>query len=390
MTGLPPAPRVPFLDLRVSQQPLDRDFDALWHRVTRSSGFVGGSEVEAFEQEWATTCRTSHAVGTANGTDAIELALTALGAGPGDEVVVPTNSFIATAEAVVATGATPVFADVDDRTLLLTPETLEAAITARTTAVAVVHLYGQVADMPGLGAVARKAGIAVIEDCAQAQGACWDGRPAGSFGDMGCFSFYPGKNLGAFGDAGAVVTSDAGLARRVRQLGNHGRSAASRYEHAVVGRNSRLDALQAGVLRIKLRHLETWNASRGSAHQRYADNLVGHPVVRPVVQDQRSLSSHHLEVVRVPDRDAVLGALGREGVDAAVHYPIPCHLNSGYSRYERGPLPVSERAAGELLSLPIFPGITTAQVDRVCEALDDVLTRTPSPGSSPRPAQESR
>lgn len=365
--------RVPFLDLQVSQRPLAQELDVLWHRITESSAFIGGAEVDGFEEAWALVCQTSHAVGVANGTDAIELALTALGIGPGDEVVVPANTFVATAGAVCATGAVPVFADVDEATLLLTPATLEAALTPRTAAVVVVHLYGQAADVPALDRVARRAGIAVVEDCAQAHGARWDGRPVGALGDVGCFSFYPGKNLGAFGDAGAVVTSDGHLASRVRQLADHGRSSASRHLHDVVGRNSRLDALQAGVLTTKLAHLEGWNASRRAAHSAYADQLPSAPGVGQVRQHPSSLSSHHLEVVRVPRRDDVLRDLGRGGVGAGVHYPVPCHLLEGYARFRREALPVSERAAEEVLSLPMFPGITADQVRDVCDVLTSCL-----------------
>src|SRR3954447_19442910 len=258
VAGLP----IPFADLTVMTDEVRGEVEAGFRDVLDSGRFIGGDLVERFEQQWAAYCGTGHAVAVGNGTDALHLALRALGIGPGDEVVVPTTTFVATAEGVILAGATPRFADVSPDTLLLTPETLAAAITPRTRAVIAVHLYGQMADMDAIGRVAASSGLAVLEDAAQAHGACWRGARAGSFGHAGCFSFYPGKNLGAFGDAGAVVTQDAELARRLRSMRDHGRGGGSHYEHEFVGTNSRMDALQAAVLQAKLPRLESWVAAR--------------------------------------------------------------------------------------------------------------------------------
>lgn len=259
---------VPFTDLAAMTREIRATIDQNWGQLLDTSAFIGGQAVEEFEAAWAAYCGVGHAIGMANGTDALQLTLTALGIGAGDEVIVPANTFVATAEAVVLAGATPRFADVSSETLLLTAADLEAAITPRTRAVIVVHLYGQMPDMGALCRAASQAGVVLIEDAAQAHGATWNGRRAGSFGRAGCFSFYPGKNLGAFGDAGAVVTGDAVLAERLRRLRDHGRARGTRYRHVVVGTNSRLDALQAVVLTAKLprtRHLE-----RGSPSNRHA------------------------------------------------------------------------------------------------------------------------
>ncbi len=253
---------VPFFDLGGMTQEVRSDVDAAWSTLLGTGHFVGGAEVDRFEEEWARYCGTAHAIGVANGTDALTLTLRALAIGAGDEVVVPANTFIATAEAVVLAGATPRFADVDPDTLLLTADGLAAAITSRTSAVIAVHLYGQTADMDAISVTAERAGLAVLEDAAQAHGASWWGRPAGSLGRAGCFSFYPGKNLGAFGDAGAVVTDDADLTERLRSLRNHGRVSGSHYRHGDIGTNSRLDSVQAAVLSAKLPRLDAW----GSTH----------------------------------------------------------------------------------------------------------------------------
>jgi dTDP-4-amino-4,6-dideoxygalactose transaminase len=318
-------------------------------------------------------------VGVANGTDALQLSLTALGIGPGDEVVVPANTFVATAAAVVRAGATPRFADVSDDTLLMTPETLRAAITPRTRAVMIVHLYGQMPDMAGLLAEADNAGILVIEDAAQAHGAEWGGRRAGSFGAAACFSFYPGKNLGAFGDAGAVVTSRPEVADRVRALANHGRShGSSHYEHEVVGTNSRLDTLQAIALSGKLARLDAWTQRRIEVAARYRDQLSG-TGLKLVGIAPPARHVYHLFVVRLAERDRVRVELGRRGIQTGVHYPVPCHLQPPLQRFADGALPVAEQAAQELLSLPLFPHMTDDQVDVVCEVLGHLLPATISP-----------
>jgi dTDP-4-amino-4,6-dideoxygalactose transaminase len=366
--------QVPFVDLGAMTREIRPELDEGWARLLETSRFIGGQLVEDFETTWAAFCGTSHAIGVANGTDALRLTLTALGIGPGDEVIVPTNTFVATAAAVVLAGATPRFADVSPDTLLLTVAELRAAISPKTRAVIVVHLYGQMPDMTALCQAASAAGIAVIEDAAQAQGAAWRGARAGSLGLAGCFSFYPAKNLGAFGDAGAVVTSDSALAARIRMLRDHGREPGSHYRHAMIGTNSRLDALQAMVLSAKVSRLESWTKARQLVAARYQAALEGSPASL-VGELPDSAGVHHLAVMRVGRRDEVQRELAGLGIATQIHYPIPCHQQEPYRRYATRPLPVAERTAHEILSLPMFPHMTEAQVARVCEAVRQV-TRT--------------
>jgi len=363
---------VPFLDLAAMTNevrgPIERD----WRELLENSRFIGGYAVERFEEEWARYCETPHAIGLANGTDALQLTLMALGIGPGDEVIMPSNTFVATAEGIVLAGATPVFADVSPRTLQLTAADVEAVMTERTRAVIVVHLYGQMADMDELLRVTSRAGIVLIEDAAQAHGATWHGRRAGSIGRAGCFSFYPGKNLGAFGDAGAVVTADDDLAKRIRSLRDHGRVAGSHYSHELVGTNSRLDALQAVVLSAKLARLEEWNNRRREIAEQYRAEFAVGPV-RMIEETPRTRGVYHLAVVRVPDRDEVQRRLTEMGVQTGIHYPIPCHQQVPYMAYAKGALPVAETAAPELISLPMFPHMTAEQVSRVADAVREAV-----------------
>jgi dTDP-4-amino-4,6-dideoxygalactose transaminase len=375
-TGKRPGPTAPptqegpiaFADLAPMTQEVREEIEVAFARVLDSGRFIGGEAVERFEQDWAAYCGTRHGVGVGNGTDALQLVLRGLGIGRGAEVVVPANTFVATAEAVVLAGATPRFADVDPDTLLMTAATLEAALTPRTQAVIVVHLYGQVADMDATNRVAVSAGLAVIEDAAQAHGATWRGRPAGSLGHAGCFSFYPGKNLGAFGDAGAVVTDDADLARRIRCMRDHGRAPGSHHEHTLLGTNSRMDALQAIALSVKLPRLAGWTSARRARAAQYRTELAGGPVR---LVDDASGGGHvyHLMVARVPARDRVRTALGRAGIETGLHYPRPCHLLPPYAGWATGALPVTEAAAAEILSLPMFPHLSADAVTRVCDEL---------------------
>jgi dTDP-4-amino-4,6-dideoxygalactose transaminase len=360
--------RVPFTDLAAMTRDVRAAVEKAWANVLDSSRFVGGEEVEKFEQNWASYCDVPHAVGVGNGTDALQLTLMALNIGVGDEVIVPANTFVATAEAVVLAGATPVFADVSPDTLLLTSAQLEAAITPRTAAVIVVHLYGQLPDMDALTSSAKRAGIVLIEDAAQAHGARWRGRPAGSMGRAGCFSFYPAKNLGAFGDGGAVVTADTELADRIASMREHGRSPGSHYDHKLVGTNSRLDDMQAAVLNAKLPWLDAWTEARRSITARYRAALdVG--ACRPVAEEPGSLGAYHLAVVRIPDRTRVQRELAEAGIETQIHYPVPCHRQVPYQHFARTPLPVAEENAGEILSLPMFPHMSDHLVTRVCDAI---------------------
>jgi dTDP-4-amino-4,6-dideoxygalactose transaminase len=365
--GAVPAP-VPFLDLHGVHAALRDPLNQAWSAVLGHGRFINGPEVAAFEGAFAEYCEAEHCVGVANGTDALELILAGLGIGPGDEVLVPTNTFVATAEAVVTVGATPRFVDVLPDTLLIDPDAAAAAIGPRTAAIMAVHLFGQMTDMPALSALASKHGLALIEDAAQAHGARFAGRRAGGGGVAAGFSFYPGKNLGALGDGGAVVSNDAALVGRIRQLADHGRSQTDRYGHEVVGRNSRLDTLQAAALHVKLPVLDEANRARAAAVEQYRKSLpawcvpVGvHPHAEPV---------YHLAVVQVPDRAATSRALDAAGVGWGIHYPVPCHLQPAFAQYALEPLPVAEAAADRILSLPLSPTLTNEQVERVSRVLD--------------------
>jgi dTDP-4-amino-4,6-dideoxygalactose transaminase len=368
---------IPFIDLAPMTREVRQDVAAAWAGILDRSEFVGGGAVERFERQWAAYCRTAHAVGVANGTDALRLTLQALGIGRGDEVVVPANTFIATVEAVVLAGATPRFADVRADTLLLDANNVAAVLTHRTAAVIVVHLYGQMANMDAICRLAGRAGIAVVEDAAQAHGATWRGGRAGSFGRAGCFSFYPSKNLGAFGDAGAIVTNDHALAQRLAGLRDHGLAGGSHYRHVEIGTNSRLDALQAAVLSAKLPLLDRWTDARRTRVSEYRRQLA-HSPVRLLAEAREAAHGYHLAVARVPHRDAVRAQLDQLGVKTGIHYPIPCHRQGPYEQFATKRLPVAERAAAEILSLPLFPHLTFDQVARVCAILRQIV-----PGSQP-------
>ncbi|WP_222267519.1 DegT/DnrJ/EryC1/StrS family aminotransferase [Modestobacter marinus] len=365
---------VPLVDLRIQRDRVADEVGEGLARVLEATAFIQGPDVAAFEREFADYTGRAHCIGVGNGTDALEFALRAAGIGPGDGVAVPANSFVASAEAVLRIGAEPVLVDVDERYLLLDPEALEA-VAGRCRAVLPVHLFGQMAPMGRIGGIAERYGLVVVEDAAQAQGATHRGVPIGGWGAAAGTSFYPGKNLGAYGDAGAVITDDPELARRVRLLANHGSEV--KYEHEMIGFNSRLDTLQAVVLRAKLARLDVWNEERRAAARCYTELLSGVPGVRvpEVAPDDEHV--WHLYVVRVPGRDAVLADLQASGVGAGIHYPVPLHLTGalGGSADRQGEHPVAERAAAEILSLPLYPGITTVQQERVVAALSAAVTR---------------
>lgn len=363
---------IPLVDLKAQYATIKPEIDAAMQAVVESTAFINGPQVRSFEESFAAFCGVPHAIGVQSGTSALHLALMACDIGPGDEVIVPSMTFIATAEMIGRTGARPVFVDVDPRTCNLDAGSFEDAITPRTKAAIVVHLYGQPAEMDPILAVARRHGVRVIEDAAQAHGAEYRGRRAGTLGDVATFSFYPGKNLGAFGDAGAVVTNDGGIAEEVRLLRNHGRR--SKYTHEREGFNYRLDTLQAAVLEAKLHHLEKWNAARRRSANLYRELLAGLPVELPH-EAPHLRSAYHLFVIRVERRDEVLAYLKENGVGAGVHYPLPLHMQPAYDYLEYRPddLPVS-RAAGEtVLSLPMYPELTKAQVEQVVETLSEAL-----------------
>lgn len=365
---------VPFVDLAAQQGEVLEELRPLVEQVLATAGFVGGPHVEQFERAYADLAGVRHCIGVANGTDALELALRAVGVTADSEVILPANTFIATAEAVARIGAVPVLVDVDPHAFLIDPAKLRAAITARTRAIVPVHLYGQLAPMEDVMQVARQAGVAVVEDAAQAQGATRGGVAAGAFGDAAGTSFYPGKNLGAAGDAGAVLTSVDDLARDVRMMSNHGSE--QKYVHDVVGFNSRLDALQAAVLKVKLGHLEGWNRARRVAAERYGQMLADlERVTAPVTLDGNE-HVWHLYVVQVDDRDRVLAALHQAGIGAALHYPTPVHLTKAFAHLGYGPgdFPVTEAAATTLLSLPMFPHLTADQQWSVVSGLRSALS----------------
>jgi dTDP-4-amino-4,6-dideoxygalactose transaminase len=370
---MPAAMDVPFLNLKTHHAHLRGEFAAAIDEVIEASAFAGGPFVTRFEEDFARFCGVEHAVGVGSGTDALWLALLALGIGPGDEVITVPMTFIATAEAISRTGAVPVFVDIDETTYTLDPAGLEAALTPRSKAILPVHLFGQLADMEPILAFAKLHGLHVIEDAAQAHGATYQGRRAGSLGAAGCFSFYPGKNLGAFGEAGAVTTHDSKLACQMRMFRDHGQS--RKYHHSVVGWNCRMDGIQAAVLRLKLRELDANNARRREIAIRYSEAFAAIPdLVRPVC-NPKGVSAHHLYVVRVPDREGLMRSLAEKGIGTAIHYPIPVHLQEAYGFLDLalGSFPVSEQCANEFVSLPMYPELTPAQMNAVIEAVMETL-----------------
>jgi len=361
---------VPMVDLKAQYARIREEIDAAVSRVVAGGQFIGGEECRLLEEEFARYCGAGHACGVANGTDALTLALKAFGVGPGDEVVTVANTFIATGEAIVLNGARPVFVDVDPDTFTLDPSALEAAITPRTKLLVPVHLYGHPADMPAIMDVAARRGLPVLEDAAQAHGAEVGGRRAGALAHAATFSFYPGKNLGAYGDAGMVTSNDAGFIARVRQLANHG-GGASKYDNVVVGTNSRLDTLQAAVLRVKLRHLDGWNAERRERVRAYHRALEGAAGITVPRERDGCRSAWHLYTIRAGERDRLQARLKSEGIATAVHYPRPIHLQPAMAAAggNAGDLPVSERLSREVLSLPLYPELPLEAVERIAALL---------------------
>jgi dTDP-3-amino-3,4,6-trideoxy-alpha-D-glucose transaminase len=362
---------VPFVRLDRDDPELLEDLLEEVRSVAADSAFILGRHVDAFEADFADYCESEHAVGVGSGTDALLLALRAVGVGPGDEVIVPANTFIATAEAVSLAGAVPRLVDPDSETGLLTAELVQAALTPRVRCIVPVHLYGATVDMDPILDLARAAGIPVIEDACQAHGARYKGRRVGSIGAAGCFSFYPAKNLGAWGDGGAVVTNDEALADTVRLLRSHGER--PRYHHRVVGTTSRLDGLQAAVLRVKLRRLDGWNDDRRQAADALRRALHGANVDLPLLAVAEGDHVYHLFAIRCDDRDGLREHLASRGIAAAVHYPVPIHRTEAYADLGlgRGSMPVAERAAERVLSLPLFPGMTGEEIAAVAAAVHD-------------------
>ena len=359
---------VPFVDLKAQHAAIRSEVEAAFRGVLERADFILGEDVAHFEEEFARYTGAKYAVGVGSGLDALEMVLRAREIGPSDEVITAANTFIATALAIAATGARPVLVDCDPVTYNISPAAIEAAITPRTRALIPVHLYGQAAEMDSISAIARQHHLLLLEDAAQAHGASFTGRPAGSWGDAAAFSFYPAKNLGAYGDGGCVVTSDAALAEKLRRLRNYGQR--EKYYHDTIGTNSRLDSLQAAILRVKLRHLNAWNAARREHAAAYWELLADLPITLPLTHPQAT-HVYHLFVVQLEARDAVQKRLGEQGISTGIHYPVPIHLQEACASlgYRRGQFPVTEQAATRILSLPMYAELTRAQIEHTAAAL---------------------
>ena len=365
--------QIPFLDLKVQYRQIEAELKPVLEDIMVSGAFIGGPQVADFEKEFAAFCGVGHCVGLSSGTDALRFALMAAGVGPGDEVITVPHTFIATTEAISQAGATPVFVDIDPATCCIDVNQIKHRVTTRTRAVVPVHLYGQTADMDPILEIAHKHRLAVIEDACQAHGALYKGRSAGSMGAVGCFSFYPGKNLGAFGDAGAVVTNDEKLAQTIRMLREHGQC--RKYYHDTEGYTGRLDAIQAAVLRLKLKRLAGWNLERRANAALYTQLLMGVPGVTVIKEAAFAQSVYHLYVILVDDRDGLQAFLNEKGVGTGLHYPLPLHLQKAYTRmgFKKGDFPVSERTAERLLSLPMYAELTHEQIGHVVTRIEEYM-----------------
>jgi len=365
--------RVPFLDLRDHHEPNRAEFERAIREVIDSSAFAGGPFVEKFENEFAAYCGSKYCVAVGSGTDALWLSLLGLGVGEGDEVITVPNSFMATAEAISRCGARPVFVDVEETTYNMDPARVEAAITPRTRAIIPVHLFGHPADLDPILKIAQHHGLLVIEDAAQAHGAKYKEKSAGTIGDAGCFSFYPGKNLGAFGEAGAIVTNNEELQQKMRTLRDHGQ--VRKYVHTLVGWNCRMDGIQAAVLSVKLKHLEDNNSLRRKHAQRYDERLTHVEGISTPFRASYANPVYHIYAIRTTDRDEVLFAMRQKGVECGIHYPRPIHLQKAYAElgYSLGSFPVAERIADELISLPMFPELREVEIDVVVAALREAV-----------------
>jgi len=361
--------KVPFLDLKAQYASIHNEITAALRQVFDSAAFAGGPFVERFEKDFASFCQSRFAIGVGSGTDALWMALLAIGVGRGDEVITVPNTFIATCEAISFCGAKPVFVDIDEQTYNINPDLIESAITARTKAVIPVYLYGQMADMDRIIEIARAHRLFVIEDACQAHGAEYKGQRAGSIGDVGCFSFYPSKNLGAYGEAGAIVTNNGELAEKMRTFRDHGQ--AKKYYHSIIGWNARMDGLQAAVLSVKLKYIQTWNEMRRRNAQLYNVLLADIDGVLTPVEADYAKHIYHIYAIRTQNRDALISALSRKGISCGIHYPMPIHLQRAYKSlgYQTGNFPVAEKCAEQLVSLPMFPELSREQIERVCQEI---------------------
>jgi dTDP-4-amino-4,6-dideoxygalactose transaminase len=364
------------VDLRAQYLRIQKDVDAAMQRVMDTTAFIKGEDCTRFEQDFATWCGVEHCIGVANGTDALTLALKAYGVSPGDEVITVANTFIATGEAILLNGATPVFVDVDAASFTMDPAALEAKITPRTKVILPVHLYGHPANMRPILAIAAKHGIPVLEDAAQAHGAEIGGRRAGNLGHAACFSFYPGKNLGAYGDAGAVTTNDDAFAAKVRQIANHG-GGKTKYDNVVLGTNSRLDTLQAAVLRAKLPHMDRWNEERRERAEAYTWALQGIPGLTLPKEQPWGRTAWHLYTIRTAHREGLQAHLNQRGIATAVHYPRPIHLQPAMASAggKVGDLPVSEALSREVIQVPLYPELSLDDVKRIAAEIEAYCTQ---------------
>lgn len=363
--------KIPLVDLKRQYRSIKQEIDEAIARVIGDSAFILGKYTEAFEQSFADYCGVKHCIGLNSGTDGLHLAYRALGIGPGDEVITVANTFFATTEPLAHLGARPVFVDIDLQTYLIDPKKIEAAITKKTKAIVPVHLYGQMADMTSIKAIAKRNRLKIIEDCAQAHGATHQGKKAGVFGDIGVYSFYPGKNLGAYGDAGCIVTSSQELANTIRRLRDHGRM--SKYSHEMFGLSSRMDGLQAAVLAVKLRHLDKWIDKRRAIATRYT-KLLPQTLKKPV-ETEGNRHVYHLYTVEVDRREEVVSHLRREGIEVGIHYPMPLHRQPAYQSFgfQAGRLLTTELVASRILSLPLFPELTEDEVSFIVNKVSEVL-----------------
>src|SRR5580698_1652320 len=374
--------KVPYLDLKAQYQSIKPEIDAAIARVLESCQFVLGPEVTSFEQEFATYCGAAECIALNSGTSALHLALLAAGVGPGDEVITVPFTFVASVSAVTYAGARPVLVDIDPRSFTMDPAAIEAAITPRTKAILPVHLYGQSADMDPIMEVARRHGLVVIEDAAQAHGAKYKGRPVGSIGDIACFSFYPGKNLGAYGEGGAVTTSNAEYANTIRMLRDWGQD--RKYHHLLRGFNYRMEGFQGAILRVKLRHLDRWTEARRAVVRQY-DELLSDSVVETPAEMPWARHVYHVYTLRVEDRDGLHAALQADGIQTGIHYPVPAHLQPAYADlgYGRGAFPRSEKASEQVLSLPLYPELSPQAVIEVAGAVRKAVANRTQTAVSP-------
>lgn len=363
--------KVPFLDLKLQYESLRDEIGAALQQVLDKTAFAGGPFVDQFEQEFASFCDCEYAIGVNSGTSALWITLMALGIGPGDEVITVPNSFIATAEAISLCGAKPVFVDVDEKTYNMNPSLIESTITPRTKAIIPVHLFGQMADMDPIFQIAKEHKLFVIEDACQAHGALYQGKPAGSLGDVGCFSFYPGKNLGAYGEGGAVVTNNVELNNKIRMLRDHGQE--KKYYHAMIGCNARMDGFQGAILNVKLKHLAAWNEARREIAEFYNELLKEENGLILPIEAEFAKHIYHIYAIRTQNRDVLIKFLAERDIYCGIHYPIPIHLQKAYQfmRLPEGSFPIAEKCAKEFVSLPMFPELTKEQIGKVVNGIGE-------------------